>query len=266
MFYAKISNNAPSVQALSWTLMKSKMRNLKTSYLKAVSWKGQTGAGLLAEGNESSVTEYIHKMCPYWECLEQIFGQRRNVNPAVVIDTSSSSYEEKINEADPLCCIVESYSVDQFDEEQDITTIDEDVSDKRDVDANPNDPPTPSTSGMNFTAFKNQLKIKPSKKNRPTSNSGCISLLVDIQEKKLKFEETKWNKQMQLEEERVQLDRLRAENEMELKRMEMLQQLEMKKLELEKEERLAVTKMKLDAECSERVKKYELDLKANKHV
>ncbi|XP_062556350.1 uncharacterized protein LOC134221173 [Armigeres subalbatus] len=260
-FYKKIAEKVPSIQALSWTLMKSKMRNLKTSYLKAESWRGQTGAGLLAEGNESSVSEYIHKICPHWQILEQIFGQRKSVNPVVVIDTSSSNYEECINETDV---------VDQFEEtNQEVTCIEEVIEEQvveQDCDDVPDPTAQPSTSGMNFMAFKNQLKKQPLKRNKATSNSGSISLLVDIQEKKLKFEETKWNKQMQLEEERLQLAKVQMENDIELKKIELQQQMEIRKLELDKEERLAVIRMKLDVECMERIKKYELDLKSNNHV
>lgn len=264
----KIAGKIPSIQLPNWTLMKSKMRNLKTSYLKAVSWKSQTGAGLLAEGNESSVSEYIHKVCPYWELLEQIFGQRKSVNPVVVIDTSSNNYEECINETEPPntdTSILDSYSVDQLGE----STFMEEVLEEQMISPDCDDAtdPIPSTSGLNFTAFKDQLKRQPLKRSKATSNSGSISLLVDIQEKKkLNFEEVKWKKQIQLEEERIQLARVQAENEVELKKMEMMQQLEIKKLELERDERLAVTRMKLDVECMERVKKYELDLKANNRV
>ncbi|XP_055527699.1 uncharacterized protein LOC129720268 [Wyeomyia smithii] len=267
IFYMKIAEKTLSIEALNWTLMKSRLRNLKTSYLKADAWKNQTGAGLLAEGMESSVSEYIHKICPYYETLEQIFGQRKSVKPDVVIETSSSTYEDCIVETEPVnASISELYDSDQF-VTQDAAFI-ENITEEEVLsqDCEYGTDANRTISGMDFTAFKNQLKKRPLKRNKPSINSGSISLLVDIQEKKLKFEETKWNKQIHMEEERLQLAKVQAENEVELKKLELSHQLEIRKLELEKEERLATAKMNLDMEYMERIKKYELHLKANNNV
>lgn len=56
MFYARIMEKTACVRALNWIVLKNKMRNLKSSYISASTWKSQTGAGLLSEGLDNSVT------------------------------------------------------------------------------------------------------------------------------------------------------------------------------------------------------------------
>ena len=60
---------------------------MKASYLSAMAWKSQTGAGLLESGDENSVQEYIKKICLHWALLENIFHQRKNIN--IIFESSS---------------------------------------------------------------------------------------------------------------------------------------------------------------------------------
>ncbi|XP_046812645.1 uncharacterized protein LOC124421452 [Lucilia cuprina] len=87
-FYKKIAAKSTIPKSIEWVPMKNKMRHLKSSYMSALNWRNQTGAGLLATGNEKTVEEYIDKICPMFKYLEQIFGQRRGVNPLIIIETS----------------------------------------------------------------------------------------------------------------------------------------------------------------------------------
>lgn len=52
IFYASVCEKAPDVRPIKWQIIKNKMRNLKTSFLTAATWKAEIGAKLLAEGNE----------------------------------------------------------------------------------------------------------------------------------------------------------------------------------------------------------------------
>ncbi|XP_049302198.1 uncharacterized protein LOC125775593 [Bactrocera dorsalis] len=69
--------------------MKSKMRYLKGIYMEAVKWRSQTGAGLIENGEEESVKDYIQNICPFFEILDEIFGLRKGVNPTVIIESSN---------------------------------------------------------------------------------------------------------------------------------------------------------------------------------
>ncbi|KNC22480.1 hypothetical protein FF38_07699 [Lucilia cuprina] len=83
-FYKKIAAKSTILKSIEWVPMK----NLKSSYMSALNWRNQTGAGLLATGDEKTVEEYIDKICPMFKYLEQIFGQRRGVNLLIIIETS----------------------------------------------------------------------------------------------------------------------------------------------------------------------------------
>ena len=43
-------------QAVGFVCLKNKMRTCKAAFIKALEWKNATGAGLLAEGNDKSVS------------------------------------------------------------------------------------------------------------------------------------------------------------------------------------------------------------------
>ncbi|XP_053699292.1 uncharacterized protein LOC128746269 [Sabethes cyaneus] len=240
VFYTKIAGKMSSSEVPSWTLMKSKVRNLKTTYQKVVSGESQ-------------------QICPYWEFLEQIFGHCESVTPVGVLETSSDNYDDAEPSSNDTN-VADSYIPDPFAVKLECVT-EEPILD--DADADGGTEPAQSTTGLNFTTFNNHLK-HPLKRDKVTANPGSTSLLVDIQEKRLKFEEKKWHQQMELEEKKLQLAKMQAENEVELKRMELSHQLEIKKLELEKEERLEMVRMKLDMEYKEKIKMYELKLNADK--
>lgn len=56
IFYNRIlDKQEQELLGLHWTVLQSKMRNLKTLYLKAVEWKKNTGAGLQQDGKERTI-------------------------------------------------------------------------------------------------------------------------------------------------------------------------------------------------------------------
>ncbi|XP_017468408.1 PREDICTED: uncharacterized protein LOC108360572 isoform X2 [Rhagoletis zephyria] len=57
--------------------------------MDATKWKGQTGAGLLEKGEQKSVAEYVEKICQFFDILEEIFGQRKGVNPSVIVESEN---------------------------------------------------------------------------------------------------------------------------------------------------------------------------------
>ncbi|XP_067634998.1 uncharacterized protein [Eurosta solidaginis] len=85
--YIRIKSMASSLGQIEWMSLKCKMIYLKASYVSALDWKNKTGSGLLASGDESSVTAYIQKLCPNFDLLADIFGQRKNVSPPLIFDS-----------------------------------------------------------------------------------------------------------------------------------------------------------------------------------
>ncbi|XP_049316816.1 uncharacterized protein LOC125779501 [Bactrocera dorsalis] len=88
-FYSKLSAKCPLLANINWKVMKSKMRYLKGIYMEAVKWRSQTGAGLIENGEEESVKDYIQNICPFFEILDEIFGLRKGMNPTVIIESSN---------------------------------------------------------------------------------------------------------------------------------------------------------------------------------
>ncbi len=93
--------------------LKSKVQNLKSSYVKAITWRNHTGQGV-DDGNVEGVgfvfaifclflhhvalfTVYIRKVCPYYDLLERIFGDRTNIIPLFITDNLNDVDKEKSN-------------------------------------------------------------------------------------------------------------------------------------------------------------------------
>ncbi|XP_036317627.1 uncharacterized protein LOC118732602, partial [Rhagoletis pomonella] len=87
-FYDRITESAPNLRNIKWDTMRTKMRHLKTSFLTALKWKGQTGAGLLESGDVKSVEEYIKRTCPFYDDLHAIFARRVNIQPPAIYQST----------------------------------------------------------------------------------------------------------------------------------------------------------------------------------
>ncbi|XP_065358664.1 uncharacterized protein LOC135961195 [Calliphora vicina] len=68
---------------IEWKLARAKVRNMRTSFNKAKSWEGSTGAGSM-EGETMRAT--LVKMCTFFYELDDIFGSRI-VEAAIIEDT-----------------------------------------------------------------------------------------------------------------------------------------------------------------------------------
>ena len=160
------------LQPILWLALKSKMRHMKASYLCAMAWKSQTGAGLLESGDENSVQEYIKKICPHWDLLENIFHQRKNINPCIIFESRSEEdflsespqgHQRKEN-------LTNSFNNNDFELLEDLAE-------------------TSCSSArrcpLHHTAYVQVL-------NRKKVSENQINSLLLIQEKKLKFEKEKF--------------------------------------------------------------------------
>lgn len=205
-FYKKLADKSVVLKSIQWIPMKNKMRHLKSSFISAQNWRNQTGAGLLANGEEKSVEEYIEKICPNWNYLEQIFGQRRSVNPSCIIETSVDKD------------IVDELYVNLIDEEMNTENVPENVL------STSSESSTNVQTSIDLTSLKESMKKQQQQKPK---NANPFSLLLSLQEKKLEIEIKKF-----------ELEKETAEKEMELKKVQMEQDFEIRKLQLESEERI----------------------------
>lgn len=113
----------------------NKVKNLRTSYVKAVDWKSNTGQGVEQGTIESKclrkmdskfsfltlfvpVTEYVKRICPHFEPLDEIFGHKTNIVPPYI-------YESLIN--DQQVESPQSYSEVDYDEGEFYLVDDEDA-------------------------------------------------------------------------------------------------------------------------------------------
>ncbi|XP_067633655.1 uncharacterized protein [Eurosta solidaginis] len=233
-FYTRIKSMASSLRQIEWMSLKCKMRYLKASYVSALDWKNKTGSGLLASGDESSVTAYIQKICPNFDMLADIFGQRKNVSPPFIFDsqidtqmTIDHSYlisyvtdtepeqdyvfepvaRSQTSTPEPLCL---QSSVDLTQHKQ-----------NRMCNAKP--------VNTQHSTFEHKLpqtrtlspiqQRKNKRKKMPTTNT--FNDLLLIQEKKLELEVQKLELEREREKNKVQLKELELKNQIELRKMEL---------------------------------------------
>ena len=154
------------LQPILWLALKSKMRHMKASYLSAMAWKSQTGAGLLESGDENSVQEYIKKICPHWDLLENIFHQRKNIN--IIFESSSEvdflSDSPQVHQHEEN--LTNSFNNNDFELLEDLAE-------------------TSCSSAPPVSSTPHSIR---SRINRKKVSENPINSLLLIQEKKLKFE------------------------------------------------------------------------------
>ncbi|XP_062551114.1 uncharacterized protein LOC134216168 [Armigeres subalbatus] len=304
IFYAKICSKASvAIRYISWQIIKNKMRNLKTSFLATALWKAQEGAKLLANGGDCLYHDHIRRVCPHFDLLERLYGHLVQANMATGMIPVSSDVDEYADEMitnDVLSS--ELYSAanggnnqanipfenvrikletnehpsqrepDQVKHAghiaQNAEAVEDYIAERAQLAYTP-EPSTASNSETDFYAKRALMDRFPRK--RPASDTSSVFQLVVMQEKKLKFEVMKLQQQLDLERQKLDLERQklclsREQNnvDLEMKRLQLERETELKKLELERDERIALAKMKLEVESLERIRKYELDLQANR--
>lgn len=184
--------------------------------------------------------DYINKVCPHYELLEEIFGQRKNVNLPPIYDSSRDNMELEDNPDDSF--FLDNSNVEIVLEED----VNSEVSNNVDV--------VSLTSDSGVEKIKKQLSKSGSKKAGNSSLQYLQSLQVNRNEldqlklnqqikadkDKLEFEEIKWQKKcefktisLEIEKEKVQLEKLRIQGELELKKLQIEKDFELKKFELE---------------------------------
>ncbi|XP_054745499.1 uncharacterized protein LOC129249855 [Anastrepha obliqua] len=217
-FYDRIKQNSPNLCTIKWNNIRTKMRHLKTSFLAAVKWKSQTGAGLLENGDVTSVEEYIKKTCPFYDDLHAIFARRINIQPPAIYQSSEPVLSMENNEEE-LLLEIDCETSTSFSESP---LVSPSVLIFPTFPENQVSPPCSLASDIrtqhNTTATNKNLKRAHS--------SSPFALLFEIQKKKV-----------DLETQKLEFEREKEENKFKLQ-----------KLQLEKEERVEMEKLRLEHE------------------
>ncbi|KAM8718604.1 hypothetical protein ACLKA7_001333 [Drosophila subpalustris] len=222
-FYAKVMERSYTFKDLNYVVLKNKMRLFRSQYISAVQWRSNTGAGFLAEGKCESVKEYMEKVCPNFTILEQIYGQRKNIEPKAVTDSTD-------------CDVLEGYEY-LFDERlrhddtQDSENFDGELDSFNKI---------PISPTSRFVRASSEPSIsKPCKTPRKESLMEIVNNMqqgrdkldmnmVDIEKEKLAWEKEKYKDKPEKFQKKIEAKRgIRA--------MELDHEKEMKKMETEKE-------------------------------
>lgn len=246
----------------------------------------------------SLILDHIKRVCPHFDLLERLYGHLVESNTSATLAATSSDLDEYMDEMitnDVLSSDLDSTSNANLHNEMPIENVQIKCeipeppihSELHEVDhigshAAPVEyytanhapleyTPEPSTASNSETDFKANHGLVDRPRKRPATDTSSVDQLVALQEKKLKFEIMKLQQQLDLERQKLDLEReklclAREQNhvDMEMKRLQLQQETELKRLTIERDERVALAKIRLEVESLERIKKYEIGLKANK--
>lgn len=217
------------------------------------------------------IIEYIHKICPFYDQLHEIFAQKRSVNATTVVETSSENASSLIASLDGTenSVFVEAILNDRS-YLNNIQTIPETVSETSTTInvIHPTNELSDARSSIEVvvddvllgnTSEQSRATKQTEKNMRKRRDGGSLATLIDLQEKRLRIEEGKIEKQVELERHSQEIQMIRAKNEVELKKLELEHQLKVKQMELESEERIAMAKLKMENDLLERLRKYEFN-------
>lgn len=258
IFYSNLVKNEPELSDVTWTICDNKIRNLRSDYQKAMKWKQQTGAGLMEDGKQNTVKEYILKICPHFDMLHEIFGQKKSVNPTSVVDSNiqnSNTIIESIQVVQQSSDDFESYEVlDDYStfDQSNSNEVQLPTSGSHNVPATTVIPPiyrsfvlnssqsssvsptiqsnersnlqgstTGSSSGATSPIIPlDETNNEPEiyRNSRKKRASGSLPALMEIQTKRLKLEEEKITKQFEIDLKNQDTLHLKASNEVVMKK------------------------------------------------
>ncbi len=267
LYYDKLKADLKGIfLELPIAALQNKVKYLRTQYLKAIEWQEQTGQGVDGE----SVRSHILTMCPHYDELDEIYSERPSVVIPAKVDTGNFELERRQeNNIEPVLNEIDDYSYDYIDYNEDFLDNIENEPPNNPSNMNtPNKEPAikvnlQRTAAQNFVASEatqdtEDVEIVPKsvnpfqKRRQPRYVNNSVSQLVILENnrqelllKRHKLEQEKNEKQLKIENERIDLeksrldfDRMKWEKEFELNR-----ELQLRKIE--KEEKLAELELKL---------------------
>ncbi|KAI9336942.1 hypothetical protein BDR26DRAFT_919873, partial [Obelidium mucronatum] len=81
-------------------MVRTKIRDLEKSFKRAVDWRANTGQGILDSSTkteaekEAEIKLYLKKLCPFYEELEPVMGERASSQPFATNEDSDDPDEE----------------------------------------------------------------------------------------------------------------------------------------------------------------------------
>ncbi|CAG9822120.1 unnamed protein product [Phaedon cochleariae] len=223
VYYQNIINKNKLVN-LNPTLIKNKVRNLKEQYNKAVTWLNGTGMGLINDKDGKTVEEYIHKICPFWDLLDEIYNQNVGIHLPPILDSLDDGETHSIQQ--------EASAEEPVDELELLQEESEEVADVEEIILveERNENVALPAEDICLNGFKRKLnqndKWKPKKQTKTTLESlndlnkirsDIQNSKLEVEKEKLEFQKHQWNQQLELEREKIasaeKLEIMRIEKE-----------------------------------------------------
>lgn len=231
LYFEKFIGQNKEFEGVNPDIIKSKVQTFKKSYQGAVNWLNNTGQGVEDGDN---IRSYLKRICPYYEILNEIYGERPSVHIPVTVDTGAddnggtSDYENEV-----FTPAVFEPMVEEFLDDSNEFYIDNH--------ATPS-PPDNHAPAIRERADKRKAELSRAGSKTPRYVKNSLVQLTEIQKSRNEIQEKKID---------VEVQRLKLENEWQEKKLK----LEEKKIEMEERIRMA------EIEKDERVARYNLELK-----
>ncbi|XP_014249252.1 uncharacterized protein LOC106666512 [Cimex lectularius] len=81
VYYKKIIACHKEFDEYGWKAMRDKMRNLRSSYTKALNWRVSTDNGIKEEPGDTTAREHMLKLCEDFDILQSIFASKNKTVP-----------------------------------------------------------------------------------------------------------------------------------------------------------------------------------------
>lgn len=262
IYYEKLVVETPLFASINFDVLRNKSKNLKESYQRAIKWRQNTGQGV---ENEESIRDYILRICPHFDLLDEIYSERPNVNPPYIIDTSieiSNSSQNITPDFQPDSFISDDSIIEitdenspngsfltQMQQSEPIQSYDEENREKIHNNRQTFRP-------LNKKSTNTDMASTP-KKPRFVQNS--MQQLADLQKSRAEMHEKKYlielkkleandkweQKKLEIEIERNNIEKEKILLDERMKIAELKNQERIRKMEIEKEERLAMYELQL---------------------
>ncbi|XP_073844162.1 uncharacterized protein [Musca autumnalis] len=227
MYYRKFMYES-QMKNIEWKLIRAKVRNMRTVYIKAKRWKNTAEAGEL---NEASVKENLLKIFYFYEEFDKIFDDKRKTDVSI-------SAEDSINSD----FIKEELSIDNSDHDHQHEETYSSRDDNIMPDATDNYYINHEDSN---TEDEQATNLKPSASNVLSfkAHTGETDSCKMISQ--LTYAHTLKEAELKLQRDRLEFEKEKLRQELTVRKKEIESQERLKILELEMKERIAMSELKM---------------------
>lgn len=164
--------------------------------------------------------EYIEKICPHFDLLEQIFGTRKNVTLPAIYESGAEAMFESYEDDDNII-----YDPDPINSS---VVVHEQPANETEV--------ATSKQHANTTAEASTSSVRTKKGVQKRTTQTLVDYLTSSQEGKLEIEKEKLvieRKRLAIEEQRFEAEREKMQGELRLRELEIERKFELEKYELD---------------------------------